>query len=131
MTTINAPSEDIKDMLESSESGLGLVTGTDLFIAIMPPEPNNVVVIRDSVGFRQLQYGMERPSIQVVVRNNEYKLGYELIKNIKYYINDKNGETWNGTKYISIANSSDIGFMGQDADNRFEWSMNFQIHRTA
>jgi len=131
MTIINPPSEDIKDMLESSGSGLGLVTGTDLFIAIMPPEPNNVVVIRDSGGMNQLKYGMERPSVQIVVRNNEYKAGYEIVKDIKYYLEGKNGEIWNGTNYISVINRSEIGFMGQDADNRFEWSVNFQIYRTA
>ncbi len=131
MTIINPPSEDIKDMLESSESGLGLVTGTSLFIAIMPPSPNNAVVIRDSGGLSQLKYGMERPGIQIVVRNNVYKTGYDLIKDIKYYLNEKNGEIWNGANYISILNRSEIGFMGQDPDNRFEWSMNFQIYRTA
>ena len=131
MTTINPPSEDVKYMLESSESGLGLIAGTDLFIGIMPPEPNNAVVIRDSGGMNQLKFDMERPSIQIVVRNNKYKTGYNLIKDIKYYLNEKNGEIWNGTNYISILTKSSIGFMGQDADNRFEWSLNFQIYRTA
>jgi len=131
MTTINQPSEDIKDMLESSESGLGLVFGTDLFINIEPNSPDNVVVLSDYAGIGQERYGMEMPNFQVTVRNNDQTTGYQLIKDIKYYLHEKCNELWNNTKYISIMNISDIGFLGQDSKNRFTWSTNFQIYRTA
>lgn len=128
---INPPSEDIKDMLEDSGSGLGLVAGTDLFLNIQPSSPNNVVVLVDSGGMNQLKYNMERPNIQILVRNNVYLTGYDLIKDIKYYLHEKrNGEIWGGTRYISILNRSEIGFLGVDAKNRFEWSLNFQIYRS-
>jgi len=128
---INPPSEDIKDMLEDSSSGLGLVAGTDLFLNTQPSEPNNVVVLIDSGGMGQLQYNMERPNLQVIVRNNVYLTGYTLIKDIKYYLHEKrNGETRNGTRYISILCRSEIGFLRTDRKNRFEFSLNFQIHRS-
>lgn len=131
MTTINPPSEDIKDMIEDSGSGLGLVFGTDLFINIIPDKPDNVVVIGDYSGVGQGRYGMEMPNIQITVRNNDYTDGYEIIKNVKYFLHEKHGEVWNGARYLSIMNTSDIGFLGQDSKNRFQWSMNFQIYRTA
>lgn len=131
MTTINTVTEDIKDMLENSESGLGLVFGTDLFIGVLPDSPNNVVILNDPGGMPQLRYGMERPSLQVFVRNKDYTSGYDLVKDIKYYLHEKNNETWNSTRYISIMNRSEIAFLGQDEKNRFEWSVNFLIHRTA
>lgn len=131
MTTINPPSEDIKDMLENSSTGLGLVAGTNLFLSIQPTAPNNVVTVIDSGGMYQLRYGMERPNLQILVRNNVYLTGYNLIKDIKYFLHEKNNEVWNSTRYISIIARSEIGLLGIDPKNRFEWSLNFQIHRTA
>lgn len=131
MSTANAPSEDIKDMLEDSGSGLGLVTGTDLFRASMPDQPNNAVCLYDTGGAEQGQWGHERPNMQVIVRNISYNAGYDLCRDIKYYLHQsRNGETWNATKYISISCRSDILYLGQDAKFRHQWSLNFRIDRS-
>ena len=73
---------------------------------------------------------MERPNIQVLVRNNDYLTGYELIKDIKYYLNEKRNLIQGGARYICILARSEIAYLGLDPKNRHEWSLNFQIHRT-
>ena len=127
-STANPPSEDVKDMLVA---GLGYVFGTDLFIASQPTSPNNCTLVSDTGGQGQEEYGLEKPNIQIMLRNNSYQSGYDLIRNIKYYLHDaRNNETWNGTKYILIACRSDILYLGQDEKNRYQWSLNFQIFRS-
>lgn len=130
MTVINPPSEDIKDMLESTDE-VDLTFGTNLFIAVMPNSPDNAVLINDYTGMGQDRHGLEIPNLQIICRNNVYNTGYEMIKNIKYFLHEKVNETINGARYISIMNISDIGFLGHDSKNRFQWSTNFQIYRTA
>lgn len=127
-STANPPSEDVKDMLVA---GLGYTFGTDLFVASLPTTPNDCVLISDTGGQAQEKYGLEKPNIQILLRNINYQSGYDLIRNIKYYLHEsRNGETWNGTRYILIANRSDILYLGQDEKNRYQWSLNFQIFRS-
>ena len=127
-STANPPSEDVKDMMVA---GLGYVFGTTLFIASMPTSPNDCVLISDTGGQSQEKYGFEKPNIQIMLRNMNYQSGYDLIRNIKYYLHDsRNGETWNGTKYIMVACRSDILYLGRDEKNRYQWSLNFQIFRS-
>jgi len=124
----NPPSEDVKDMLVA---GLGYVFGTNLFVAVMPPTPNDSVLISDTGGQAQEEYGLEKPNVQILLRNINYQTGYDAIRNIKYHLHDsRNGETWNGTKYVLIACRSDILYLGQDEKNRYQWSLNFQIFRS-
>ncbi len=127
-STANPPSIDIKDMLLTS--GLSLVFGTNLFVISLPPKVNNAVCIFDTGGQPQEQYGYEKPNIQLFVQNTDYVTGYALIRDIKYFLNQKNNELWNGTQYIIIQTRSDILYLGQDEKNRYQWSLNFQIHRS-
>ncbi len=131
MSTANAPSEDIKDMLEDSGSGLGLVAGTDLFRIVQPTQPNNCVCLYDTGGGEQGQWGHEHLNVQLIVRNIDYQTGYDLCRDIKYYLHQvRNNETWNGTRYISISCRSDILSLGQDEKNRYQFSLNFRVERS-
>jgi hypothetical protein len=131
MSTANAPSFDIKDMLENSNSGLGLVFTTNMFLASLPSTPHNAVCIYDTGGMPQGQYAFEKPNIQIRIRNIDYAIGYALCRDIKYYLHQKrNNEIWNSTRYISIETRSDILFLGQDEKNRYEWTINFQVMRS-
>jgi len=130
-STANPSSQDIKDMLVSSSSGLGVVFGTDLFIASLPDSPNVCTVITDTGGNDQGQYGYEYPRIQIIHRNTDYITGYDFMRDIKYYLHlERNNETWNGTRYIQIAVRSDILFLGIDDKNRYQFSLNFQVQRS-
>jgi len=130
VSTANAPSVDIKDFLEESTSGLGLIFGTDLFIGIAPENPDQVVCLYDTLGFPQEKYGKENPGLQIYVRDNSYTVGHALIRDIKYLLHNKNGFIINGTNYILVQCVSDIGFLGIDERNRYQFSVNFQITRS-
>lgn len=104
---MNTPSEDIKDMLEG-ESSFGLAFPTNLGIGREPARPLDYVTIFDIPGGEReltiqndVQY--HRPSIQIRVRNIDYLTGYALILAIVDFLHGKNNETWNGTRYLSIA----------------------------
>ena len=127
-SSANAPSVDVKDMLVA---GFPLVFGTDLFVSTIPQNPNNIVCVFDSGGQGQERYGFEKPNVQIWARNVDYATGYALMRDIKYYLDEaRNGEIWNGTKYIQIAVRSDILPLGQDELNRYLWTLNFQIYRS-
>lgn len=128
-SSANPPSVDIKDIIVSVTS---LVFGTDIFISTMPGEPDNCVCLYDTGGFSQEQYGYEKPTIQIRVRNKSYLNGYNQARDLKYLIStgDYNNSDINGTRYILIKNSSDILYLGKDENNRFQFTINFQIHRS-
>ena len=131
MSSSNAPSEDIKDVLDTSSNDLGLAFGTDLFIASLPPEPDNCVCIFDYPGEAQEQFGHEKPSVQIKVRNRDYQTGYALCRDIKYLLHDEHNNTViNGTRYIRIFCITDIFPLGQDEKNRYLFSINFRTERS-
>lgn len=132
MTTssANAPSTDIKDLIEDSGSGLGYVFGTDMFIGQLPNSPDNCICLFDTGGGPTLQWGYEEPNLQILLRNNTYSTGYQEIRDIKYFLNNKTNETQGGVRYISINTRSDILSLGQDDNNRYLWSLNFRILRS-
>ena len=131
MSAANPPSLDLKDMLDNSNSGIALTYGTNLFLSSLPDMPHNAVCLYDTGGLPQLQYALERPNVQVRVRNTNYLAGYRLIRDIKYYLQQaRNGETWNGTRYIQIETRSDILYLGEDEKNRHSWTLNFSIWRS-
>ena len=131
---MNAVGEDIKDMLEDSSSGLGLTFGTDLFIAREPTKPDQCVTIFDTGGLpNQLTLGMEGnyyyPSIQIRVRSNSYTDGWELIQNIMISLHGRGQETWNGTLYSIIKQSSGPALLDWDDNNRPRFVVNFDLQR--
>lgn len=130
---MNSPSEDIKDILESSQAGLTLVYGTDLFRSFEPESPNFCVTIFDTGGYPpQSNYVYEYPTIMIRCRGDvfKYDAAWAQLKEINLVLHDLHGETWNGTKYIGIWAAGDIIPLGYDENNRPLLSLNFRIHRT-
>lgn len=130
---MNAPSEDIKDILEG-ESALGLTFATDLFISEIPGGvTGQCVCVNDSGGdMPELQYNYERPALQVLVRSarGEYLTGHELAQSIRDVLIGTYNYTINGARYILIKCSSDVLSVGLDDNQRSLFSVNFEIHRT-
>ena len=102
-------SSDIKDMLEA-DSQLGLVYKDNLFIGSEPSTPKNCVTIYDTPGFpldlSLDQKSLERPSIQIRIRNTNYLTGMALAEKIVISLHGRAQETWNGTLYSVIICSS-------------------------
>ncbi|MEE9356487.1 MAG: minor capsid protein [Methylococcaceae bacterium] len=133
---MNAPSVDIKDILEA-ESSLGLTYSTDLFIGKEPTSQesqDNCVTIFDTGEFPPqltLTKGENYyyPTIQIRVRNNAYITGYNLINNIRDALHARNHETWNNTVYELIECASGPAFLDWDENKRARFIVNFNIQR--
>ncbi len=129
---MNAPSEDIKDILEGISS-LALTYATDLFIGEMPKEPNNAVCIFDTGGYDpEANYIYERPTIQVRVRGagGGYLAAHELAQAIRDELHALTNTTINSARYVAIWQEGDIISVGQDDNDRPNVTVNFRIHRT-
>ena len=130
---MNAPSVDMKDILEA-ESSLGLAFATDLFIGKEPSEPDNCVTIYDTPGMPP-GLGLDKddkyqyPSLQIRVRNNSYVTGWNLANDIMDALHGRAHETWNGTYYMLIACSSGPALLDWDDHNRARFIINFDIER--
>lgn len=129
---MNAPSVDIKDILVA-ESSLGLIFTTDLFISITPTTPDDCVTVIDTTGSSPdttLANDLCRnPSLQIRVRNNDYRVGWDLANNILEVLHGRANETWNTTLYMVILAMSEVGYLGMDDNNRHLFSINFNLKR--
>ena len=132
---MNAPSQDIKDMLEA-ESSLGLTYATNLFIGKEPVEPAESVTIFDTHGRPpQLTLGGQSesdyyyPAIQIRVRSNDYFTGWNLIHDIMVSLHGRANETWNGTLYTVIACSSGPALLDWDDNGLVRFITNFNLQR--
>lgn len=132
---MNAPSEDIKDMLEAYEesSGLGLDYNVNLFIGKEPIQPRNSVTIFDTYGYAPdlglKDQGYERPSVQIRVRSKSYTAGMELAQNIKTALHGRSHQTWNGTLYTVIYCSSGPALLDWDENGNARFIINFNLQR--
>lgn len=129
---MNAAAFDIKDILES-ESALGLVFATNLFIAKEPDAPADCVTIFDYPNIRPA-LTLDRDSyfysaVQIRIRNKRYDDGMTLAYNIRDVLHGRARETWNGTLYTLIAAMSDPFPLDFDGNNRPRIIINFNLQR--
>lgn len=131
---MNSVSEDIKDILELSASGLTLTFATDLFVSKEPDTPDAAVTIYDGVGGPpDVQHRLDYPGVQVRIRgarNNGYAAAYSLAEDIKLVLNGYAGKIINSTTYVLIRATTDILFLGYDDNDRPMFVINFDIIRT-
>ena len=130
---MNAPSVDLKDMLEA-ESSLGLTFATDLFVGWEPGKPDNTVTLYDTPGGPPQQTYTKGedyyyPSVQVRVRNNSYTEGYRIINEIKVALHNRAQETWNGTLYSAIACAQEPALLNWDEHGRAIFVTTIDIQR--
>lgn len=124
---------DMVTLLQQSNSGFDLVANTDLFISIMPDEPDRCVSLFDTGGESpEHNFVYETCSFQVRVRGEEYgyESGYLLVKRIAQFFHAKT-ETWIGnTRYIVITANTEPLFVGKDTNRRPIFTVNFIARRT-
>ena len=129
---MNPPSEDLKDILESSAAALGLTFGTDLFISKMPDNPDICYCLYDYPGEPpEVNYEYDMPSVQVRIRGKKggYRNAWLAAKDIRDVLHGIHNEEWNSARYIGIWCQSDILAVGYDDNNRPLLTVNFRIHR--
>jgi hypothetical protein len=129
---MNAPSEDIKDML-LAESDLGLELGRNLFIGKEKTDPDTIVIIYDTFGgmpdLTMDGQTFERPSVQIKVRSRDYTIGYNLINEIYLLLHGRAHETWNGTIYELIRAINSPAHYDWDDRSRARFIVNFNLQR--
>jgi hypothetical protein len=131
---MNASSVDIADMLVADTS-LGLTVAGNLFVGKEPTGPDNVVTIYDTYGFpNQLTLAGKGedyyyPTIQIRVRNRDYRTAYNLAHDIMVSLHGRAQETWNDTLYSKIANTNGVSLLDWDDNGLVRFIVNFEIQR--
>jgi hypothetical protein len=130
---LNPPSEDVKDML-AANSILQLTFADDLFIGLMPDQPDACVAVYDGPGEKaEPSYRYERPHVQVMVRGDQgkYRVAHIRAQTIRDALNGVQEETWGGARYIGVWALGDVISLGLDELRRPRCSINFRLHRTS
>jgi len=132
--TVYSVSEDVKDIIVNSGSGLSLVFGVDLFIGNRPSAPDGMVVLNDGYGlFPDRSLGganIENPTINMYVRNNSYVEGFAQAQELYEYFDALINQTVGTTVYMCFLSQGNIITIGQDELGRYEFSLNFSVKRS-
>jgi hypothetical protein len=131
---MNAPSVDIKDLLDA-ESSLALAFNTNLFLNEIPETaPDLCVGVFDSGGLPPtLGYVYEYPTVQVRVRGTkgDFRPAEELARDIKRELHGVANHWLDSVTRIVLIQAMGEPFMlGRDDNGRPIFTINFQIHRT-
>lgn len=119
---------------------LGLVTfdetlpTADCFIASLPPDPDDVVMIRPVPGPKpNTKFGYDHPSLQVWVRDTGYREGEERALGLYSALQSLHNVTLDegGPDEVRLldcqAVTSGPAYLNMDENGRHEWSMNFDL----
>ena len=129
---MNAPSVDIKDVLETEEIG---TFGTDLFISAEPTSPDNCVTLYD---YNQITAPMVNPSnhavdtcyVQIRVRNLHFETAWAKCATIlDTVVQQASKFTTDGVHYIDVLKINGPMFVKKDDANRSIVVANVQIFR--
>lgn len=124
---MNAPSEDIKDILVTA--GIG-VFGTDLFIGREPTQPNDCITIYDTGGGEpNPKWLQDEVTIQIRSRAEDYQTAYTNIYNARDKLLGRPAEVVNTTNYIGFWATTDIMAIEKDKKERSILVVNFRIVR--
>lgn len=133
---MNAPSEDFKDLLETSSLATGLVFKTDLFIGFEPEVDSTIPIVTlfDSPAGEapQVNFNYFKVNVQARIRGAKfrYQAAYTLAETVRDALHELVLQTVNGTSYKAIWATSDILALGNDENNRPIFTINFLAHRS-
>lgn len=122
--------DDIANLLQSK--GIGTVN-IDIFKGYKPDKPDNLVALFEYAGnTMELTMGkndpvIERPGLQVWVRNYLYPAGRAKIEQVVDALHGEAELTLDGDRYLLIRANQSPESMGMDANNRSEFVVNFSI----
>lgn len=124
-------SQDVAEYLAANSHG---VIGTDLFIAVEPDAPDNVITIYDTGGMADAQSGaafIEEPTIQVRARNKDYRDGWEKITDIVRALTGDTKVEVNGAgaNYVGFWIQSGPMVVGRDDNQRHRLTANLRCLR--
>ena len=115
--------EALADRLTSASVA---TTGVDLFIGIMPNDPDLCVSLYEYAGSPPLEVlrdnaaTLERPSVQVMVRasRNDYPAARELITEVRDTLTGITDQSISGVTFLRVSQNSSINAVGTDENDR-------------
>lgn len=121
--------DDIATYLAGKNLG---TVGTDIFKGFYPDQPDNCISLFEYAGSptELTMCGsptLERPGLQVRVRDKDYSAGRARIGRVVDYLHGLAGTTLGSTRYLLIRANQSPESMGTDANNRSEFVVNFSI----
>jgi hypothetical protein len=124
--------EALADKLNSASVA---TTATNLFIGLMPNDPDTVVALYEYAGSPPLEVlvnndaTIERPSVQVMTRasRNDYPTARTLIENVRNTLTGITDETISGVRFLRVTQISSINALGVDENDRPRFSLSLQI----
>lgn len=101
-------------------------TGTNLFIGLMPDDPDVCVSLYEYAGSQPLEVmrdndaTLERPSVQVLVRatRNDYPTARDLIESARDTLTGITDETISNVRFLRVSALSSINAVGMDDNER-------------
>ena len=128
---VTSPQDAIAYYLQTG--GYGTV-GSTIFVDWQPPTPPGVIVVTGysgappDRGIGTTPAIMQRPKVQVMVRDENPSTALTTINSIQAYLEGAAGFTSNGTYIILIiATSSGAMYLGKDQNNYTLYSTNFEV----
>lgn len=107
--------------------GIGTL-GTDLFLSLMPDQPDNCTALFEYAGSPpDLHWPGEYPGLQVRVRNASYAAGRAKIGEVFKKLHGLHEQNLSGTRYLLIKARGSPEVLKRDESNRTEWFVNFEI----
>lgn len=106
---------------------------TDIFKGFMPDQPDNMVALFEYAGNpMELTMGtgdptLERPGLQVRVRNTSYPTGRAKIEQVVDILHGLTEQVLGGKRYLLIRANQSPESIGLDANNRSEFVVNFSV----
>jgi hypothetical protein len=116
---------DIGTYLQSQ--GIGTL-GADLFLGLMPDQPDNCIALFQYAGSPpDLHWPGEYPGLQVRVRNKSYVAARTKIGEAMTALHGLHEQTLSGTRYLLIKARGSPEILKRDNNNRVELFVNFEI----
>ena len=118
------------DMLNALVTGGVGVIGTTLFEGIMPDACSTGVALNQYAGGPPLWVaGVESPGLQAIVRAPKYADAQSLAMSVMHVLGDLANATptVGGARYLQVDERSSPMYLGQDAKQRHQFSVNFNV----
>ncbi|HZK24134.1 MAG TPA: minor capsid protein [Oscillospiraceae bacterium] len=101
---------------------------TDIFLGLMPDQPDNCVALFEYAGSPpDLHWNGEYPGLQVRVRDKSYAAGRAKIGHIMRVLHGLTETVLGSTRYLLIRARGTPEILKRDASNRVEFFVNFEI----
>jgi hypothetical protein len=118
------------------DTNSALTLGTDLFLGILPETPSNCVALFENSGVSpDFTLGannlpiLERPELQVIVRNASYSTGNTLADTIYRVFTQITNQSINSVNYLRIQAIANPSVMDRDSNRRVLFTTNFRVIR--